>query len=252
MRMLNLTLLLCVVVCGGCSRSRKKDYTSETYYEKVARWYWSDKYEEVIVAVPIEGRVEPAFLTTRNLYVKDGKKYKQVKVRTVNLKVYEAADQRRQQLLSNLFNGFRIMVLVGTGGLVIGLLLFALKFKFPAIPSIWDEFLIYGGLIACIGMFGAWYVEQFITVCIAGGAGLVIFAGYSLIKHGRIEKKHMQVRGDLEMNNSALEDIVLSVEVIKEEIGEEKWLEIRGKLNQKPETKDLVDMIQVGRTAEVL
>jgi len=240
-------ICLCMV---GCKRGKKNDYTSETYYEQTYSrdWYTlcitkTAQYKPVVVAVPIEDRVEPAFVVSRVLYDREGETYKEVKVKTVNLEQYEAADQRRQKVLNNLFNAFRIMILVGGAGMFIGLLLFALKFKFPAIPSIWDEFLIYGGVILCIGMFGAWYVEQFITVCICGGAAIIVFAGYSLYKHTRMERRHLQTKGDLEMNNVALEEIVLSVEVLKTELGD-RWESVRDRLEQRPETKALVDMIQ--------
>lgn len=228
--------MLCLFVTG-CNRGKKNDYTSETYYERVSRWYWSDKYEQTIVAVPIDDRVEPAFVVSRVLYEKEGDKYVERKVKTVNLEVYEAADQRRQKILDNLFNAFRLMILVGGAGMFIGILLFALKFKFPHIPSIWDEFLIYGGVIICIGMFGAWYVEQFILVCIGGGAAIVVFAGYSLYKHTKMELKHKDTA-------IAVDEIVTSMEVLKLEIGEKAWTKVRNKLIQNEKTKSLVDTLQ--------
>lgn len=240
---MRLLLLIPIVLLVGCSKGKKDDYTSETYYEKHARWYWSDKYVETIVAVPIGDRVEPAFLVERVLYEKDGEKHKEVKVKTVNLTVYEAADARRQKLLGNLFTFFRGMALLGTVAIVAGIILFALKFKFPALPSIWDEFLIYGGLLACLGMLGAWYVEEFITVSICGGAALVIFSGYSLIKHTRRERRHLQTHEELSDNKVAVDDIVATVEVLKLELGD-KWQEVRTRLVQDPRTKKIVDELQ--------
>ena len=248
---MRLLLLIPIVLLVGCSRGKKNDYTSETYYEQTHKrdWYTlgitkSPKYTEAIVAVPIKDRVEPAFLVERVLYEKEGEKYKEVKVKTVNLEVYEAADKRRQKILTNLFNAFRIMILVGGAGMFIGLLLFALKFKFPTIPPIWDEFLIYGGVIICIGMFGAWYVEQFIMVCICGGAAIVVFAGYSLVKHTRRERKHLETA-------MAVDDIVTTVEVLKLELGD-KWNDVREKLVQNPKTKKIVDELQEAARAKAL
>jgi len=128
--------------------------------------------------------------------------------------------------------------------MVAGVILFALKFKFPAIPSIWDEFLIYGGLLTCLGMLGAWYVEQFITVSICGGAALVIFSGYSLVKHTRRERRH----ADTAM---AVDDIVTTVEVLKLELGD-KWDEVKKKLTQNPKTKKIVDELQEAARAKAL
>lgn len=241
------TIIICLAVLtcftAGCSRSRKKSYTSETYHEKTTRWYWTDKYEEVIVSVPLGNKVEPAFLITRNLFVKTGNKYTPKKVRTVNLVVYEAADARHRKLLGNLFNFFRGLALLGTLSMVVGLFLFALKFKFPMLPSIWDEFLLYGGVATCIGMLGAWYVEEFIIVSICGGGALVAASGYSLIRHARKEKKHISTNEDLLVNSVAVEELVHTVEVLKLTLGT-RWDDVKGDLMQRPETKALVDKFQ--------
>lgn len=242
--------LLCLFTVG-CRRSRKKAYTSETYYEQSCKRNWytlgitkTQKYKEVIVAVPIDDKVDPAFLITRVLFEKNGGKYKEKKVRTVNIEVYEAADARHQKLLSNLFNSFRILALVGTGAMVIGLFLFVLKFQFPTLPSIWDEFLLYGGIATCIGMLGAWYVEEFIIVSMCGGAALVAASGYSLIRHYRETRKHHETVIELGARDIAVADIVETVEVLKIELGD-RWEEVSKKLRQNPDTKRLVDSLQV-------
>lgn len=243
MKFVLFSMALMCMLGTGCSRSRKKSYTSETYYERTSRWYWTDKYTEIIVAVPIDDKVEPAFLVTRDLYERDGKKYRLKNIRTVNLEVYEAANARQQKLLNNLFNFFRGLAMLGTLAMVVGIFLFILRFKFPMLPSIWDEFLLYGGLATCIGMLGAWYVEQFILVSTCGGAALVAAAGYSLLRDHRKTKKFHQAGADLEVRESAVKELVETVELLKLELGP-GWERVKNKLQQLPETKELVDKYQ--------
>ena len=62
-------LLLCsIVILAGCTPVKKSDYTSVTYYEKHDRWLFPDKYTELVVAIPVDDRVPPAFCVTRHLF----------------------------------------------------------------------------------------------------------------------------------------------------------------------------------------
>jgi hypothetical protein len=250
---MRLPIIICLIALTcvtGCSKSRKEAYTSETYYEMTEsrNWYTlcitkSPKYTEVVVSIPIDDKVEPAFLITRHLFVRNGEAYTPKKVRTVNIAVYEAADARHQKILDNLFNFFRGLALLGTLCMVVGIFLFALKFKFPMLPSIWDEFLLYGGVATCVGMLGAWYVEQFILISLCGGGALIAAAGYSLIRHYRKEKKLIESNGELLVNSLAVGELVHTVEVLKLTLGT-RWDEVKGNLMQAPETKALVDKFQ--------
>jgi len=227
-----LSLALLVLVCTGCSQNRKQAYTSKTYYERVDRWILSDKYVEIVVAVPIEDRVEPAFLVERVLFQKVDGRFEEIAVVVVNKDVYEAAEKRRQGLLDNVFNFFRFMAMLGIGSCVLGALVFVLKFKFPAIPDIWDEMLLYGGLLACVGLFGAWYHEQLVYVGAGGGAALLVVVGYSVWKQYRKEKA-------LKVSGQAVQDLVTTVEVFKVEAAS-SWDTVKTKLTQLPTTEDLV------------
>lgn len=227
-----IALLLLVLITAGCSRSRKQAYTSETYYERIDRWILPDKYTELIVAVPIEDKVAPAFLVTRALYKREESgKYAAVSVRTVNMAVYEAAEQRRQTLIANLFNFFRIMALAGVVACVAGLLLFALKFRFPAIPGagFWDELMLYGGLVGAIGIAGAWYVEEVVYVGIIGAGLLLAAALYSGFKRYR--------------QDVAIKDLVTTVEVIKSS-AREAWDNTKSTIEQAPSTQALVTRLK--------
>lgn len=207
MKKLIITVIV-LMACAGCSPGRKSDYTSKTYYEKQSRVILPDKYVEAVVAVPVEDRVRPAFVVERDLYEREGKKYRQVSVRTVNLELYEAAEMRHREITATLYKFFRRLMMAGVVLTVVGILLFFAKMKFPVIPSIWDELVFFGVVAGSLGLTGSWYVDQIIILGLLTGVSAVLAVIYVLVRDGIQQTK-------LSRRELAVAEITDTVQTIK-------------------------------------
>jgi hypothetical protein len=107
-----------------------------------------------------------------------------------------------------------------------------LKMKFPVIPDVWDEMLIYGGIAAGIGVSGAYYVEELVTISIVGCSALAVAIGYTLWRRHR-KNKMIRVQG------AAVLDLVETVEVFKGNANA-SWETVKNKIKQLPATEDIV------------
>jgi len=232
LKITNLFLLLTMLVTGGCFSGKKDDYTSKTYYERSSRFILPDKYVETVVAVPVDNRVPPAFVVQRDLYERQGDKFRKVSVDTVNMELYEASEMRRREVTDTLYTFFRRLMMLGVVVGVLGVLLFFVSMKFPIIPSVWDEMVFFGAISGSLGLVGSWYVDQIIFVGILTGIAVLLSVVYILVRDSVMHRK-------LKARDTAALELTDTVQTLKK-VDRKSWDSAKKVISQSETTKKLV------------
>lgn len=236
-------IIIAFVALTGCTPNRESDYTSITVYERQENWIFPDKYIETTVAIPIQDRVPPAFCLLKKYYVKTGEKYVETEMKVVFIEAYEESKRRRQELINNIYNFFRVLAVVGIVMVVAGIILFVVTKKFPFLPDVWDELLLYGGVAGSIGVAGAWYAEEIVKVGIAATVIIFIAMGYSIFKQHKTKKNKVNQSRELEAKGQVITELVGTVETYKDK-ARGVWSEVKAEVRHSELTQETVKSLK--------
>jgi len=227
-------LVLVPFFLSGCKKD-KSAFENRIYYEYKTRWYWTNKYVEITVPVAIEDRVPVEFITITKLYDNVGTperpKYQQVSVRVVNVKAFRVMEERRKEMLENMFWFFMIIAAGGFVAFLVGLVCLYKQF------FLWDELVVGGGIAGPFGLVSAWYVDSLPIICTVFVACVVSFALYMIWTRRNNHKKKNE-------HKAALAEVVDTVEMMKSE-AIESWDSIKPKIKHSETTRELVSRLKV-------
>jgi hypothetical protein len=237
MRFLTLCIILIPVILTGCKKD-KSAFENKILYEYKNRWIFPDKYVKVTVPVAIEGKVPAEFYTVREMYQKTGEAsnptYEPISIKAVNLKQWRVVEERRKEMLDDMFIFFMVVAGVGFIALIAGL------FCLYKGLELWDELVVGGGLCASFGLTSAWYVDSLPIICTILSVGTVAMAVYILIRR---HKNGTKQKGKVEETKDALKEVVGTIEQIKANDSVD-WGKIKESIQQSPKTRALVNILK--------
>jgi hypothetical protein len=234
MRLFTLCIILIPAFLVGCKKD-KSAFENRVFYEYKAPWYWRNTYKQVTVPVAIEDRVPAEFYTVREYYQKMGEdSYETVQVKVVNLKQWRVVEERRKEMLDDMFIFFMVVAGVGFIALVAGL------FCLYKGLELWDELVVGGGLCASFGLTSAWYVDSLPIICTVLSLGTVAMAIYILVRR---HKNGTKQKGKVEETEDALKEVVGTIEQIKATESVD-WSKIKENIQQSPKTRALVNILK--------
>jgi len=234
MRFLTLCIVLIPLFLTGCKKD-KSAFENRVFYEYKDPWYWRNTYKQVTVPVAIEDRVPAEFYTVREYYQKMGEdSYEPVQIKVVNLKQWRVVEERRKEMLDDMFIFFMVVAGVGFIALVAGL------FCLYKGLELWDELVVGGGLCASFGLTSAWYVDSLPIICTILSLGTVAMAVYILVRR---HKNGTKQKGKVEETKDALKEVVGTIEQIKANDSVD-WSKIKENIQQSPKTRALVNILK--------